>query len=408
MKKKNITIVGAGLVGTLLSIFLARRGMKVSIYEKRQDPRKVKNQLGRSINLALSERGLTALDKVGLKDKALQIAIPMYGRMIHDEKGNTNFLSYSSDNKAINSISRADINNFLIEEAEKLDVKFNFSHICTKIDFVQNTIGFRNPSQEYIKFTPELCFGADGAFSELRTEMIQHDKVNYSQEFLTHGYKELTIKSNTFTKNALHIWPRKSFMLIALPNLDGSFTATLFLELHGEESFDSLNTAENVSSFFKKNFPDAFDSIINLENSFFENPVGSLVTIKCFPWHKRVGGSLYGLLGDSAHGIVPFYGQGMNCGFEDCRLLDELIPDFNNWAQLWEEFESKRKPNTDAIAEMALYNFLEMRDFVANPEYLEKRNKDIEMKKNNPYWLTKYERVSFTNVPYKKILDTSF
>ena len=403
--KENITIIGAGPIGALASIFLAKQGYQVDVYEKRPDLRTVAIQAGRSINLALSTRGWSALEKAGLKDACMQIALPMYGRMVHDVEGNTNFQPYSTDGKAIYSISRAEVNKILLTEAEKMGVRLHFNHTCTKIDFATNSVGFRDINNAYVKIYPKVCLGADGAFSELRTEMMQHGQMNYSQEYLDYGYKELKIENSTLKSDALHIWPRKDFMLIALPNMDGSFTCTLFLKMQGEESFQNLDSEAKVEVFFDHYFKDAAPFISNLANQFLSNPTGSLVTIKCYPWSRQVGEHGYCLLGDSAHAIVPFYGQGMNCGFEDCSILDGLLSNFTSWETLFKTFEKLRKPNTDAIAQMAYDNFIEMRDLVADEEFLKNKKKEAQYKVEHPDWLTKYEMVTFSNIPYAEVLQ---
>jgi kynurenine 3-monooxygenase len=402
--KEQIIIIGGGPVGSLLSIFLIKRGYKVKVYEKRPDLRSHAIDTGKSINLALSHRGLTALEKAGLKDEVMKIALPMFGRMVHDIEGKANFQPYSTTGKSIYSISRNELNKIMLAEAEKLGVELAFNHNCTKVDFAVNMVGFRDAQNNYIKVTPEVCLGTDGAFSELRTEMIQHGSMNYSQEFLDYGYKELRIEKSELSQEALHIWPRKNFMLIALPNLDGSFTCTLFLHLKGEESFESLNDARKVNAFFNTYFTDAFKLMPDLAEQFFVNPKGSLVTIKCFPWSKHVGGSQYGLLGDSAHAIVPFYGQGMNCGFEDCTVIDSILEQNQDWKSVLEIFENKRKPNTDAITQMAFENFIEMRDLVADEGFLKKKTFESQYIKDHPDWLTRYEMVTFSDLPYAEVL----
>lgn len=411
---EKVTIIGGGLVGSLLSIFLAKRGFATQVFEKRPDIRQTEIKSGRSINLALSTRGWNALEKAGVKDEVLKISLPMYGRMVHDVHGKTNYQPYSSVGDSIYSVSRGDINKILLNNAENLGVDIKYDHTCTKIDFAANTVGFRDNQNNYLKITPNICLGTDGAFSELRTEMMQHGMMNYSQQFLQHGYKEIHIpagvaKSWLLDATCLHIWPRQSFMLIALPNRDGSFTCTLFLHLHGAESFETLLNENNVHDFFNKNFHDVTILIPDLACQFFANPTGSLVTIECNPWRKQVGESMYCLLGDAAHAIVPFYGQGMNCGFEDCAVLDHLLENaqYDNWTEILEDFQKLRIPNTAAIAQMALENFVEMRDLVADDEFIKKKKFENEYKKNHPDWLTKYEMVTFSNIPYGEVLSKS-
>lgn len=404
---KSVTIVGAGLVGALLSLLLAKRKYQVQVYEKRNDPRSQLLAAGRSINLALSDRGLNALKKAGLSDKIKEMTIPMQGRMVHDLAGNTHFQAYGRNGQHINSISREGLNRLLIEEAEKTGkVNFHFQHKCHQVFFENKTLQFetgeiKNREEKYC--TSDLIFGTDGAFSAVRNAMMKTDLFNYSQEYLSHSYKELNMKPNPggqwkMEKNALHIWPRKKFMLIALPNLDGSFTCTLFLPRTGDESFQAIQSEAEVTQFFEKYFSDVIPFMPDFVSEYLNNPTSSLVTIKCYPW---VAASSFCLLGDAAHAIVPFYGQGMNCGFEDCAILDQLIEN-ENWENILPRFQQLRKPNADAIAELANKNFIEMRDLVADPYFLAR--KKIEAKINELYpdqFVPLYSLVSFGNTPYQ-------
>lgn len=394
---KNIAIAGAGLVGSLLSIYLARRGYNVSVFERRPDMRKGNVDAGRSINLALSNRGLRALEEVGVADAVRQVAIPMHGRVMHDLTGKLSFLAYGKEGQYINSISRSGLNIVLMDEAEKHGVKLFFNHRCSHIDFDATSITLQR-SGEIITEDFDLIIGADGAFSAVRSLMQITDRFNYSQYYIDHGYKELHIpagKSGEFLmeKNALHIWPRESFMLIALPNPDASFTCTLFFPFEGNPSFNSLKTKEEVADFLSITFPDAVKLNPNLLDDYFANPTSSLVTIRCFPWHRNK--TL--VIGDAAHGIVPFYGQGMNAGFEDCRILNDMLSEYkDNWDRVLTEFPKKRKPDTDAIAQLAFDNFVEMRDLVADPEFL--LRKKIESKIHALYpdkWIPLYSMVTF-------------
>ncbi|HSU26936.1 MAG TPA: NAD(P)/FAD-dependent oxidoreductase, partial [Chitinophagaceae bacterium] len=361
--KKEVTIVGAGLVGSLLSIGFARRGYKVKVFERRPDMRKAKGEAGRSINLALSDRGLLALERVGMAEEIKKIAIPMHGRFIHNQDGTNAFQPYGKQGQFINSVSRSALNMKMMDLAEKEGIGIYFEQACTGIDWIQNkvTFGPRNVSSEF-----ELLFAADGAFSAARLQyQLQHDKFNYAQEYIDCGYKELHIPPGTggtfqLEKNALHIWPRTEYMLIALPNLDGSFTCTLFFPFEGPVSFASLHTEEKVNSFFKEVFPDTITLIPDLSKQFFNNPTSSLVTVRCYPWIDK---DRFAMIGDAAHAIVPFFGQGMNCGFEDCRILDELIDTYKeDWEKILPAYQVLRKTDADAIAEMALNNFTEMRE----------------------------------------------
>ncbi|MBA3664394.1 MAG: FAD-dependent monooxygenase [Bacteroidetes bacterium] len=409
---KSVTIVGAGLVGSLLSIYLARRGYKVNVYERRPDMRKVKMSAGKSINLALSDRGWRGLEGVGITDEIKKIAIPMYGRLIHHKDNTTAFQPYGKDNQAIYSVSRAEINMKLMDLAEqKAGVKIHFDKRCTAINKSTNEVSFEdNLSHAHETASSDLIFGADGAFAASRLNMQLHnDRFEYNQHYIDCGYKELIIppgKNGEFMldKNALHIWPRGSFMMIALPNTDGNFTCTLFLPFEarpdepfgqGEKSFKNLQTKEAVQKFFEEEFPDAVPLMPTLIEDFTNNPVSSLVTVKCFPWTFD---NKIALIGDAAHAIVPFYGQGMNCGFEDCVVMEELIEKHKeNWDKIMPEYQSLRKPDADAIADLAVANFIEMRDKTADPKFL--LQKKIEARFSQKYpdkWIPLYSMVTYS------------
>ena len=408
--KKSITIIGAGPVGSLLSIYLAKRGHKVCIYERRGDMRKETMVAGRSINLALSDRGLLALEKVGLTEEIKQISIPMHGRHIHNLDGSMAFQPYGKEGQFINSVSRGTLNRKLMDLAEMHDVVINFNHKCASIDWKKNQITFELPDSRLLTKDSELIFGSDGAFSAARMQhQVQHDKFNYQQYYIDCGYKELTIPAGPegsflLEKNALHIWPRKDYMLIALPNLDGSFTCTLFFPFAGEQSFEQLNKEEKVSSFFERTFPDIITLIPDLTNQFFHNPASSLVTVKCFPWIRE---DKFALIGDAAHAIVPFFGQGMNCGFEDCRIVDELIEqNGDDWHTILQAYQKLRKPDGDAIADLAINNFIEMREKTADPSFL--LQKKIEARLHQKYpeqWIPAYTQVTFSpHIRYSEAL----
>ena len=412
--KKDILIVGAGLVGSLLSIYLARRGYKVRVYERRGDMRKEKVAAGRSINLALSDRGILALEKVGLADAVRSIAIPMHGRFIHNADGSTALQPYGKKGQYINSVSRAELNKLLMDLAEKEGVKIYFNEKCQAIDWKNDRIEFESTSGTNIPPAKvDLVFGADGAYSAARLQhQLQHELFNYEQSYIDCGYKELTIPAGEggsfrMEKNALHIWPRVKYMLIALPNLDGSFTCTLFFPFEGKDSFRELKNADDVKSFFQRNFPDALAFMPTLTNDFFNNPTSSLVTVKCYPWIRE---DKFALIGDAAHAIVPFFGQGMNAGFEDCRVLDELIDKHDHdWVRILSEYQDSRKPDTDAIAELAINNFTEMRDRTADPKFL--LQKKIEAKLHELYpsqWIPAYSQVTFSpQIRYSEALRNS-
>jgi kynurenine 3-monooxygenase len=400
--KKNVTIIGAGLVGSLLSIYLQKRGYKVNIYERRGDMRLQKMSAGRSINLALSDRGLLALEKVGLTDDIKEICIPMHGRYIHNIDGTTVTQPYGKQGQFINSVSRATLNMKLMDLAEEKGVKINFNERCEKIDWKENTVQFEstvNKAQQTVSF--ELLFGSDGSFSAARLQhQLQHEKFNYNQYYINCGYKELTIpatESGDFAMevNALHIWPRKDYMLIALPNLDKTFTCTLFFPFEGATSFEALDTKEKVVAFFETNFADALPLMPNYMEEFYTNPTASLVTVKCFPWIRE---DKFALIGDAAHAIVPFFGQGMNCGFEDCRVLDELIDEHKeNWSEILKHYQLLRKPDGDAIADLAVNNFVEMSDKAGNPQFLLQKKIEARLHDKHPNkWIPAYSQVTFS------------
>jgi len=398
--KKDIVITGAGLVGSLLAIYLSKRGHKVRLYERRGDMRKEKMIAGRSINLALSDRGLLALEKVGLADEIKKIAIPMHARCIHNADASIVHQPYGKEGQFINSVSRATLNMKLMDLAEAQGVNIFFNHKCSSIDWKNNSISFELPNLEHQTSHFELLFGADGAFAASRLQhQLQHDKFDYEQHYIDCGYKELTIPPTSAGEfameiNALHIWPRKDYMLIALPNLDKTFTCTLFFPFEGEMSFAKLDTKEKVTAFFEKKFPDAVPLMPDYLEEFANNPTSSLVTVKCYPWIRQ---DKFTLIGDAAHAIVPFFGQGMKCGFEDCRILDELIEkNGNDWNKILSEFQDLRKPDADAIADLAINNFTEMRDRTADPKFL--LQKKIEAKLHEKYpdkWIPAYSQVTF-------------
>jgi len=400
---KQVTIVGAGLVGSLLSIYLAKKGYKINVYERRPDMRKVTMSAGKSINLALSDRGWRGLEGVGIADEIKKIAIPMYGRYIHNKDGSTAFQPYGKDNQAIYSVSRADINMKLMDLAEKqANVTIHFDKKCTHVTRENVEASFEdNNTHQTTTVKSDLLFGSDGAFAASRLNMqLSSDRFEYNQHYIDCGYKELIIPPGEngkflMEKNALHIWPRGSFMMIALPNPDGNFTCTLFMPFTGEKSFEKLKTKEQITSFFNEEFADAVPLMPTLVDDFLTNPLSSLVTVKCFPWTFD---NKIGLIGDAAHAIVPFYGQGMNCGFEDCVVLNELIEKHNeNWDVIMKEYELSRKPDGDAIADLAIANFIEMRDKTADPIFL--LQKKIEAKFSAKYpdkWIPLYSMVTYS------------
>jgi kynurenine 3-monooxygenase len=407
-KPKTISIVGAGLVGSLLSIYLAKRGYSVTVYERRFDMRTNFLGGGRSINLALSNRGIRALEQVGLADEMKKHAVPMKGRLMHDLEGKVTFQPYGKSGQFINSISRSGLNMFLMTEAEKQGVTFYFEHQCVNVDLEKTEITFQN--QHNIRHqASDVIIGADGAFSAVRAALQVSDRFEYSQQYIEHGYKELRIPPGDkgefkLEKEALHIWPRESFMLIALPNPDATFTVTLFFPFEGTPSFERLKTDEDVVNLFSQTFPDALVAMPSLVEDFRDNPTSSLVTIRCSPWAKN--NTL--LIGDAAHGVVPFYGQGMNAGFEDCVVFDRLLTKYqDDWSLAVQEFQQLRKIDTDAIAQLALDNFVEMRDLVADPAFL--LRKKIEARIHELYpdrWIPLYSMVTFhEEIRYSEALE---
>lgn len=414
-KQQNVLIIGAGLCGSLLALRLGQRGYNVTVMEKRPDLRKVKISAGRSINLAFSDRGNKGIKLVGLEEKVQQLCIPMHGRMLHDREGTTVMSNYSGrSHEYINSVSRGDLNALLLDEAEKhKNVSIYFNRACTSVDFEKTKAYFKNleNNNEFIE-DADVILATDGAGSVLRQSYFTSKKFlfSFSQNFLTHGYKELSILPaenggyKTF-KNALHIWPRGDFMIIALPNMDGSFTVTLFLSYdEGEYNFNNLTTPERVTDFFKKEFPDALELMPNLTEDFFNNPTAPLGTVKCHPWHYK-GNTL--LLGDAAHAIVPFYGQGMNASFEDVVELDAVLDQYEgNWERVFTAYEKTRKKDTDAIADLAIDNFHEMKDHVANPIFQEKRKIEMVLEKEFPnHYSSKYSLVTFNeHIGYREAM----
>ena len=417
MKKEDkVLIIGAGLCGSLLALRMAQRGYKVEVYESRPDLRKVDISAGRSINLALSDRGLKALRLCGMEEKAREICIPMYGRLMHDTKGNTFASNYSGrEGEYINSISRGDLNAILLDAAEENEnVTIYFNSGCKKVDIEKNIAHFKSyeTNEKYI-VKADVIFGTDGAGSSLRKSYISERKFlfSYSQNYLNHGYKELEIPADKngnhqISKGHLHIWPRGDFMLIALPNMDGSFTVTLFLSYEeGEYNFNNLTTEEKITAFFEQEFPDALALIPNIKEEFANNPTGPLGTIKCSPWFYQ---NKTLLMGDSAHAIVPFYGQGMNASFEDVFVFDEILNEnLGDWNAIFKAYQKARKHDTDAIADLAIDNFYEMRDHVANPLFKEKRKIEMDLEKNFPsQYSSKYSLVTFNeNIGYNEAMQ---
>lgn len=405
MKKGKVIISGAGLAGSLLASCLANRGFDITVYERRPDMRSEGFVGGRSINLALSNRGLRALEKVNMASEVLKHAIPMHGRMMHPNQGENYYQPYGTEGQYINSVSRGGLNLKLIELADSYsNVNLHFNHAVQDIDFKTSTLTVRKPDGSTLNDQADVILATDGAYSPIRLAMQKTLGFNYSQQYERYGYKELEIKPNEagsfkMDPNSLHIWPRGEFMMIALPNPDGSFTCTLFMPYQGQPGFDSLNTPEDVSTFFENYFPDSVPLIHNLTQTFFQNPTGALVTVRCNPWVMNNTA----LMGDAAHAIVPFYGQGMNAAFEDVAVLDTLLTQHPNqsWSQILQQYQEERIPNANAIADLALQNFIEMRDLVGRPEFIAFKEIENQLCTHHANdFKSQYELVTFSDVPY--------
>jgi kynurenine 3-monooxygenase len=404
----KFVLIGSGLAGGLLAAYLGRHGYEVDLFERRADPREGNIVAGRSINLAISTRGIHALKQIGIADEALRNAIPMRGRMIHDKSGALHFAPYDVDpKKCINSIGRAALNSTVIEAAQRnSNVRVHFNHKCMGVD-IDSALAHLQTANGAVTAQGDAVIGVDGAFSAVRKSM-QSEIANfqYDESYLAHGYKELTIPpapdgSWQMEKNALHIWPRKSFMMIALPNPDGSFTCTLFWEFEGPRSFATTETNDEVRRFFEEEFPDAVTLMPSLLDDFRNNPTGSLVTIRCAPWFYQ---DKVCLVGDAAHAVVPFYGQGMNAAFEDCVVLDECLGGLpENRERAFAEYFRRRKENADALADLAIGNFIEMRDKTASKTFRAKKKLDHALEAALPgTYLPLYTMVTFTRMPYAK------
>ena len=406
-EKKNVIIIGAGLVGSLWAVYLSKAGYSVTIYERRPDIRKAEISAGKSINLSLSVRGWTALDAVGVSDEIRKIAIPMSGRVMHDLAGNLTYQPYGKEGQAIFSVSRGKVNATMMDIAEKHgNATIHYNHDCRKVDLKNGIVWLTNTiTGEEIEAKADLIFGADGAFSAVRYNSMQKlDRFQYSQNFIADGYREILLPANAdgsykMDKNALHIWPRGRFMLIALANEDGSFTCTLFMPHEGgENAFDKLTSKEAVDNFFKTTFPDFYTMMPNIADAWEDHPLSALAIVRCYPWaHGKTA-----LMGDAAHATVPFYGQGMNAGFEDCTVLNNLMHKHNHdWEAIFAEYSKERKPDGDALQDLSLENYYVMRDFVADPAFL--LRKKIEAKFSELYpdkWLPLYSQVTFSNIRY--------
>ena len=406
-EEKKVIIIGAGLVGSLWAVYMSKAGYKVTIYEKRTDIRKAEISAGKSINLALSVRGWTALDAVGVGDEIRKIAIPMYGRVMHDESGNLTYQPYGKEGQAIFSVSRGKINSKMMDIAESHGkATIHYNHDCLKVDYNAGSATIKNlETGEILEVSADLIFASDGAFSSVRYNTLQKSsRFQFSQRYIEDGYRELLLPANEdgsykMDKNALHIWPRGRFMLIALANEDGSFTCTLFMPHENDKyAFEKLTSKQAVDEFFKEVFPDFYEMMPNVSDAWEDHPLSNLAIIRCYPWHR---GKL-ALMGDSAHATVPFYGQGMNAGFEDCSVMYNLmIKHKENWELVFDEYSKTRKADGDALQDLSLDNYYVMRDYVGDPDFL--LRKKIEAKFASMYpnkWLPLYSQVTFSNIPY--------
>ncbi|NNF05021.1 MAG: FAD-dependent monooxygenase [Rhodothermales bacterium] len=414
-RTQPVVIAGGGLAGSLLAIQMARKGFRTLLFEKREDIRRTDAVSGRSINLALSHRGIRALARVGLDARVLREAIPMRGRRLHEADGTYRFLPYGRrEVEYINSVSRTELNRILLDSAEAEGVELHFETGVDSVDPDERAVRVRPTESAETETLPfAALIGADGAASAVRTSLDERIGLGVGQELLEHGYKELTIPpaadgSFRIEPEALHIWPRGTHMLIALPNTDRSFTCTLFMAMNGRPGFEQIEREDELTSFFESTYPDTRELIPDLKSEFFNNPTGILGTIRCDRWH--VGATL--VLGDAAHAIVPFYGQGMNCAFEDCAVLDEMLIDvgpgseWTDWEAVFKRFESVRRENANAIADMALENYIEMRDRVADPEFRLRRAVALELERRLPdLFIPMYSLVSFHTIPYRRALE---
>ncbi len=406
----EITLVGAGLAGSLLAIFLARRGHRVTLLERRFDPRKGRASAGRSINLALANRGMAALEEVGVMESVRSELIPMAGRMLHDEVGRLKLIPYGNKpHEVIHSVSRAGLNALLLDAAEATGrVSIRFGATVSGVDFEHRKVRFlagEDPGRNAQATPYDVLIGTDGSASAVRAAILERTGGRLDEEPLGHGYKELSIPPASrrggfrMEKGALHIWPRGEYMLIALPNVDGSFTVTLFLPNQGEESFEALTTPAAVRALFERRFADAIPLMPGLVEDFFANPTGHLETIRCAPWSFEDQALV---LGDAAHAIVPFHGQGMNAAFEDCSALDRCLGGpVRPWNDVFAEFETRRRPDTDAIADMALENYVEMRSTVREPKFQLKKDLSFRLEERHPgRFIPRYSMVMFHTIPY--------
>ncbi len=407
---KHITIVGGGLVGSLLTVFLARRGHRVRLFERRPDPRRTNVYAGRSINLVVSHRGWTALRAAGVDEAVERIVVPVHARMTHDRDGTLTRLPYSIDGRAIHSVSRGELNRVMLSQAEALpNVELYFDHRCTGVDLDSATCTFTTGDGLPVTVQADVVFGADGAPSAVRQEMMK-GRFNYSQTYIEHDYKEIAFPPHPdgtpqMDPNCLHIWPRRWFMMMGLANQDGGFTGTLFMPHEGEFSFAGIRDEADLLRFFEAHFQDAIPMLPDLAAQYFRNPQSNLAIIRCGPWTHRDKAAL---IGDAAHAIVPFYGEGMNAGYEDCKVLNDLLDAHgdDNWGVVLDAYGKARKPNGDAIADLSLRNFVEMRDLVADPRFILRKRIEGRMQQRHPdKWMPLYSQVKFSDIGYKQAWD---
>ncbi|ESO86802.1 hypothetical protein LOTGIDRAFT_220321 [Lottia gigantea] len=404
---QEIVIVGGGLVGALNACFLAQRGFKVSLYEMRADIRTQLHVKGRSINLALSRRGREALKMVGLEDMVVENGIPMHARMIHDLDGTRRPIPYGEKHQYIMSVDRKHLNEVLLNAAEQKGIKLLFEHKLIRCDFDRGMVIFERADESQVTVSCDLIIGCDGAFSAVRNQMMKRTRLDYQQEYIPHGYVELTIhpKQNQFAMevNYLHIWPRNEFMMIALPNQDKTYTTTLFMPF---KNFESLKTKDDIIEFFQKYFPDSIPLLEeeNIKETMSSTPAQPLISIKCHPYHVGTKGLI---MGDAAHAMVPFYGQGMNAGFEDCIVLDELMDEYkNDFTKVLPAYTEKRHVDATAICELAMYNYIEMRSSVNSKLFLLRKKLDNFLQKLFPKsWIPLYTMVSFTRTRYHQCIE---
>ena len=406
---EKITIIGAGLVGSVLAMFLARKGYGVDVYERYPDVREVDPRNSRSINLTLCDRGFRALDDIGAGRIVRALSVPAYGRLIHDVKGNLTRQPYGNNNEAIYSISRTDLNKALLDFAEKnFDVAFHFNQKCLGLDLSSAAIELEDLKTGRVsRRATDIVFGSDGAHSVVRLQMQKKNRFDFCQQYWEQGYTELNVPASaegwTGEKNVLHLWPRGGYMLIGFPNIDGSFTCSLHIPFEGDHSFESIKTERDLLEFFESSFPDVIPRMPKLVEYFFANPRNSMVSIKCSPWSFQGKAAL---IGDAAHAIYPSYGQGANAGFEDCLTLDECLDEYGaDWKKVFTEYEKRRKPNTDAIADLCKEHFVELRDLVGDSRFLLRKEIERRINQRHPEkYKDLYSMITFTCMPYTEAL----